>query len=400
MVGTITYNPANNLITAVGGTSQAPIGFIDLYNADVVGGWGKIVLLGTSQFAFSAKLQVGDGTTATYFADTNKQVWVNEATVTGNSQNFILVTTNATVTLGTLIDAATKRTSSGCVFMSNFSTYYYVTYFSNDSANAVTRLYSCVFSASNTRHARIRGGTTSVTMWNCMITQAVRLTLKVDAYNVQCHTLAGVATNFLDNCIGEFDTITVYNATAAAGLAGDYTGTQNIVFRNVFARGCSKLLVISSTRNWDVYFVDADSDTWAFTWGTDGTGKVYRQGSFDLAVTDAEGTPLEGATVTLFDKDGTEIFSESTDADGKIATQIVTRGFYQRSTGDALTDASPHTLTVNKAGFQKYTKKFALTERSKWEIKLAHAQTILLDCGKPTLNLCPSNPENRHVLSL
>jgi hypothetical protein len=57
-------------------------------------------------------------------------------------------------------------------------------------------------------------------------------------------------------------------------------------------------------------------------------------------------------------------------------------------------------LTISKAGYQTYVKKFVLGAKTAWEIKLARANTILFDQGTPVLNLKPSDPENKNVMVL
>jgi hypothetical protein len=140
------------------------------------------------------------------------------------------------------------------------------------------------------------------------------------------------------------------------------------------------------------YVINCESDTWHFTpanwYGA--TGKVYRQYEFDLTVTDREGNPLQGATVTLTDKNGTAVFTATTDANGAIQTQTGTKGYYDQAHGDTLQENSPHTLNVTRAGYLRYVKKFRLTQKTRWEIKLYRVPPVLLDFGLPALPLFPS----------
>jgi hypothetical protein len=147
-----------------------------------------------------------------------------------------------------------------------------------------------------------------------------------------------------------------------------------------------------------MYLINADTDTWNTNWVGAQAGILYRQYTFDFTVTDSAGTPISGATVTLKDKNGNTVFSLTTDVNGKISTQTVTRGYYDQPRGNTLQDYSPHTLTITKAGWQKYVKTFTLAEKTKWEIKLAKVQPILLSAGNPVVNLNPANPENNNVL--
>jgi hypothetical protein len=85
---------------------------------------------------------------------------------------------------------------------------------------------------------------------------------------------------------------------------------------------------------------------------------------------------------------------------GNIATQTVSRGYYDQPHGNTLQDYGPHTLTIIKAGYQTYIRKFTLMAGTAWEVKLAKAQHILLNSGRPVLNLKPSDPENKSVVVL
>ncbi len=82
----ITYNAGTDTITVTAGTAGAPNTFTDIYNADVAGGWGQVTKT-SNLFVFSAKLQVGDGSTATYLHDTFKKVILNEIwTIKNNAE--------------------------------------------------------------------------------------------------------------------------------------------------------------------------------------------------------------------------------------------------------------------------------------------------------------------------
>ncbi len=127
---------------------------------------------------------------------------------------------------------------------------------------------------------------------------------------------------------------------------------------------------------------------------------MNRQYEFDLQVTDKENNPLQDATITVIDKDGAQVFSAATDENGAIAIQNITRGYYQYSTGNTLQDLSPHTLNISKMGYQSYVKTFVLFEKTKWAVKLAKAQPVLLDCGQLVVNLKPADSENNLALPL
>jgi hypothetical protein len=179
--------------------------------------------------------------------------------------------------------------------------------------------------------------------------------------------------------------------------------SSSATITNPYVRNVQYTIEIQSVTNSNCHVVnmDYDSENWTFGWyGTDTGTRVYRQYTVNLKVTDKDNNPINGATATVKDKDGNQIFSVNTDANGNIATQTVSRGYYDQPHGNILQDYSPHVLTITKPGYQTYVKKFALSAKTAWEIKLAKAQHILLDSGRPVLNLKPSDPENKSVVVL
>jgi hypothetical protein len=105
----ITYNAGTDTITVTAGTSGAPNTFTDIYNADVAGGWGQVTKT-SNVFVFSAKLQVGDGSTATHLYDEFKKVTLNEIWTVKN---------NATLKTGVLLAAESNHPRHGCFLVLN-----------------------------------------------------------------------------------------------------------------------------------------------------------------------------------------------------------------------------------------------------------------------------------------
>lgn len=498
MVGTITYDVVNNRMWAVGGTLQAPIGCIDLWNADkagtltlvnarnitgvdanpiavnkalrptdlyVLGGsklyitvtnysapctirivgtdangntqqedivinsngnfnttlfyhtvtttqvtvfggnftytliqaqWGVFWKQGIAEFAFDCKLTVSDGSTPTCFADWSKLITFNDGVCAAYEQ-CISVRSAGTFTLGTLVNATTKETINGCAII-NLASQITMLIYVYDSWNGIINLYDCsVISPNNYSIIGPANGTHNFynfTMYNGIIGgQGPSVT--VDLFNIKIDV--PTSQNYpIDNLIGTFNRILLYGSMKGVALRGSVSVTMS----NLTLIGSSTYDVTCVNTTADHYLVNCvlSQTNWRFYWYGTNTKSVYRQYEFDLTVTDATGAPINGATVTLKDKNGNTIFSLTTDANGQIATQTVSRGYYDQAHGDTLQDYSPHTLTITKAGCQTYVKQFTLTEKTKWEIKLAKAQAILLSAGNPIVNLNPANPENNNVL--
>jgi hypothetical protein len=96
--------------------------------------------------------------------------------------------------------------------------------------------------------------------------------------------------------------------------------------------------------------------------------------SFDMLVTEEDGTVINGANVQLIDNQN-NVTNLTTDANGKITTQELTEATYNRDAAtdgdfDTTVDYSPYKLTINKSGYKEYKTKFSLTETTNLIIKL------------------------------
>jgi hypothetical protein len=388
----ITYDIPSNTITVVGG----PYGFIDIYNADVAGGWGVFFNPTATQFYTTAKIVIGDGVTATIFLDSNKQItWVFAA---GATTVIFRVTAAATVTFGILNDAATFDTSRGCDFI--LSRPWGQDSFAAQTATSTLYFYSCSFAALGGCQLVVQGAAVANTIrvWNCLFkyqAYLIELGTSCNIYNVNIQdvsafgaALAGIrATN-----------VNKINAIRTTRYINNYGAGDN-TYSNIYGRNAGlKAVRVENNIPRVAYLINPDFDVWTFDFV--GTATIFRQYNFDLKVTDQDNNPLANATVAVRDNAGTLIFSVLTNAAGDIVTQTVNRGYYQQATGDTLQDYSPHALTITRAGYQTYHKHFTLTAKITWEIKLVRISQILLDQGNPVLNIVPTDPENKQVLNL
>jgi hypothetical protein len=78
----ISYNPETDTITIVGnGTKCAeenPCGFVGIYEADQLGGWGQIKRISDSYYILNANLVIGDGDNETWFVYDWGEIWINK----------------------------------------------------------------------------------------------------------------------------------------------------------------------------------------------------------------------------------------------------------------------------------------------------------------------------------
>lgn len=307
------------------------------------GQWGVVWKLGDDQFLFDAKLLIGDGTVA-WFADEGKMVTFDNVT-TGVWQYNIYVNNNATFRLGKLEDATDKSTSTGCTLHINSG---YHTNIIDCLGGSELYLYSCMIEANSSHIYNIYRPRANSRIWNTILSFCrIAEPQAGDYYNIytakSSYALAGVVG-------GTFDDIILTEAQYYALLTYGVSTYTNIKAYNCIG------IVLLDVANGARYLINCETDNWQI-WFVK-TGPVYRQYTFDMKVVDGTGTGISGATVSMDDTNGSNIFSESTDGSGDIATQTVTYKTYDRAGGlPGLTDAevtlSPHTVTISKAGHAK-----------------------------------------------
>jgi len=117
------------------------------------------------------------------------------------------------------------------------------------------------------------------------------------------------------------------------------------------------------------YIIDTDWK-WIGYFHYSSSAKVYRQYTFNLKVVDENGNPINDAKVKVYNKSGNLVLENTTDADGQIPEQIITRGYYDQAHGNTLVDFSPHMCVVEKEGYETYTIQFTPTEAIDWQISL------------------------------
>jgi hypothetical protein len=326
------------------------------------GQWGVVWKQATNQFAFNCKLLIGDYSATTWLVDINKEVIFSSTSVTSGGR-LIEVAANAHFRLGVLEDAANKITSQGCTIISLESIYHKI--IMNYYATTTVELYSSSFYDPNTPSGdapfNIESGG-GLKVYHCILSHIhFAYCYNAELYdNYVSGDYAGV-----EICTGTFDANTL--EANQYGIVG--FSSYGFTFSNGKIQGSTIADIRPYQITVDLYLVNVES-VWTFAWVPTSTAKVYRQYEFDLAVTDVAGAAIASATVTLKDKDGNVVFTTTTDALGVIATQTVSRGYYNQANGNTLQEYSPHTLTISKAGYVTYTEIFTLSAKTAWTISL------------------------------
>jgi hypothetical protein len=316
-------------------------------------GWGVIWDKGGGQYQIDALLVIGDGTTSTYMADTLKQIYFNQ------SSNWpIDIKANATFRSGTWVSDTGKLSKDGCSLIFSGGSNYLIRC---QYITGTLILYSS-FIMALAGSGYIQDSGTGSRYWNCLLRCISSQQFKGDMYNITSH----MGTYGIQYGTGTFDTInlsqksyTIYSQT-----------TIGFTVRNIIVRNSVNYAFWMGATTVDCYCINCDIDNWNIGWSGSWTSRLYRQYTLDLHLTDINGNPISGATVTLKDNGGNTVFSVTTGADGKIAQQTVNRGYYDQAHGDTLQDYGPHTLTIANSGYQNYQEVITIDRKMDLEVAL------------------------------
>lgn len=346
--------------------------FLDIALAIVDQGWGAVDWSEqcAKQFCSGVRIQIGDGVTDTYFSDKGCSLLFKDGITTANYQPLFYVSGTGKVVLGKMYNAARKTTIEGCFFI-DLEDSRYQTMFST-AVGGETDIYGCTFVFSIViDRSRWKNGN----IWNC---------------NFTCITSAGTSVTF-DSC-------DVYNCYVAAGFEGFSTPT-NCTISDVKIKDSPCRLVISTgaaidfqntdfnnatlqldSRWSNATFTNCTHSNWSqLTWYSTSSGITRRRNTIDLRVTDDNGIPIEGATVTLLDKDDNEVFAVETDENGDIPTQTVNYAYATYANGTTWTTYGPFTMTISKAGSTYLTQvhKLDIDEKTKEQISMTDVSDLV-----------------------
>ncbi len=366
--------------------------------------WGVVWKQSSTQYAFDCKLQVGDGSTATYFTDINKQILVSV------SGGYIYTKVGSTFTLGSI--DANGNTYNGCTLTFTNPN---IQAWSSDGSTGDIYLYASMVKG-YMFWRMYRGSSQIVKIIDCTIDgwiggrfQGASSVIK--RLRIHDGTLYGLTLVSPNPVVSE---VRVDRSDYAVFINAD---VSSIVSMNlVTARNNVKsIYVYPASVAASLALIDCDFDAWTLNFASAGT--VFRQYEFDL-------TTEPSATVTLKDASGntalyilvgstwTPVASVTADGSGVIATHNFRLQYYDQAHGNVPVCAGPFTLKIVKAGKVTYEKVLDIpvdpvtgyynpSSAFKLQVKLADAHPVLLGVdGRPVLNLRPSDAGNVVVLPL
>ena len=350
--------------------------------------WGVIWDL---RYRIEAFLAVGDGSTATYFADFSKQIFFPSIT-TGTSQSLIRVYNNAVLEFGKLDDLTTKRTSRGIQFLEDgdhWNTYQ----IRCDSGSGKVYLYGSTFENtgnSNAHRMRVKGAAIDdVRVWNCAFVGWIGFTLSIGSfYNVRIDRYQAAyafheTTGTLDN---------VWFNTCKQGIFAFNNTLQRIT--NLRSIGTTnEAFVLQSLNAFDLEVVDAIQDNWTINWVATSAYTMQRIYTFNLHISDKDGNNLSGVTVDCEDTNTDAVWTAgtiTTDANGDIPEQEITYGYYDQANGNTLQELSPHKFTISKAGYESLIlNDITIDAPIAWHLELQPMRARVL--GRPSRRISAPN---------
>lgn len=365
----ITYDPGTNTITVIGFSEASPCTFEDIYNASVTNGWGVVEKPTDDTYVIRAKIQIGDGTTWTYFADREKTVIFTSDVVLDYHERAIYVTRHAYFWIGEG-DESTRTGHRGCVFDGRDMTLNSRCGFVDADSESDVRLYGCVFIAGRyeTLIAVINLKGDVARVWDCYVEgggTGVYPTPNLDMNS----------TTILDCSFGigygyqpayPFTNIVVMYSNSA-GVYFYSTQAYNL-FNTRFAK--NHVAIHTFDLRTAARLTDCEADEWTMNWGGSPTedAKIERAYTFKVKVTDKDGNPIENALVELYDKNDNLVFAELTDSNGEISEHSIVSITY---TPTGTIDNNPYTVKITKSGYTPLEVKITIDRTMKnliWQL--------------------------------
>lgn len=374
----ISYDIGTDTIIVTGYTLANPCEFVDLYNADVAGAWGRITKQGATQYDINCLIVIGDGSTTTYFADVEKQVVFTK--VSPNPQ-FIKVRANANFRIGEIINATRKTSWRGCTItgVAQAGSDHIIRGYTGEYTGKIEIYSSLIQDFGTTSGCAILGGNGNFYVWNTRLSginiNMLRAISSCELYNIELTKGRHECGIQWTKEISTFDKIIVtesFNGVFGAGSVslGDYT------INNLFGRGCPYTAYFWGAQPDDGYLINPDVDTWAFRWST-ATGKIYRQYEFDLKIVDEDGNFISDSDIDIRDKNGNIIYLGKC-VNGTLSTQVLNYGYYHRAGANVPVMETPHTFKITKDGFEPYAVTYIIDKKQDLVIKLT-SEPIPLD---------------------
>ncbi len=357
------------VVTGTGNT------FDTIYNADVAGGWG-IFTPNNGTYLCHAELKIGDGSTTTELTATLRilrQVWYFQttaaSTLTLGSYNSVLGGYDGSIIYFTPASGAWDKKMAS--FNGTLNLYGSGINGNNEGANVS-------FSGTVTMYDSYVGRYTG---YSGFASTAVSGTFVRTSLTGRGSSFGFEKAATIDNC--RFSTLKV---------------SKNLTLVN--SNGTTFLSTTFMNNPQTVYLQNCSFTSFSYTGHSGQSHTIYVQYGFDLKVIDGSGNAIAGATVTITDAGGTEVFNGTTDANGEITQQNLNKEIRTKIIGqdEVITTKTPHTVTISKAGFITKTIKYTM-DRKREEVEVLEKEVpIFIGKGKVLVNVDPKNNQNNILI--
>src|SRR3989338_4393881 len=366
-------------IIVTGGSASNPVTFQDMKDYVDTEDFNSVDIVASTFVNMGTGLQIGDGSTETFFTDTDKFVFMdmyntddkisfilqpNSTTTFGKFENGFSISGNTVkypLTASTSAQIHYDVRSSPFVFPSSFTPlpelYLYA---------SVIKGAEDVFFGTSTAAAIARGQIFDTEIDNASTTFIYSVGTTGDGLefkNVDIHHSTSSATSTAKIFITpttDYENIRIFaSPTNGLDIATTTGGPDFITLKNItLSNNAEYDLRIENP--WVVNFVNSSFDNASTTYLNIGRGwTLNKQYTFDVKVTDTTGAGISGASVTLTDKNSDTAFSVSSGGDGTITQQIVTAFTIAHATSSAsvtVTDLNNFSLAVTATGKTNVTQ--------------------------------------------
>jgi len=365
----ITYDPSTNTITVVGFSESAPCTFEDIYNESVNQGWGVVEKPTENTYVFKAKLQIGDGSTWTYFKDTLKTVIFTSDVELDYHEAVFDIQRHAYFWLGE-VDEDTRTGHSGCILIVRDVVFNNYAFIIHVRAEAEMKLGGTVIINEPRRELShnlwLEDGSVNK-IWSCRIVggaSGIKMTKYLDVNEV---VIQDATRGWNYGTTSEYPITNVIVEYCDAGLFA-YSIFSVTVSNSRFAKNYYTISTIDLDAT--VRLNDCWADQWRISWGGTPTenAKIERAYTFKVRVTDKNGNPIDGALVELYDKNGNLIFRELTNTNGEISEHSIVSITY---TPTETIDNNPYTVKITKEGYTPLEVKITIDRTMKnlvWQL--------------------------------
>lgn len=293
--------------------------------------WGVIWDYGTDQYKIDCNLNVGNGSTATYFASESQ-------TITFANDVFPYTYANAEFRLGNIVGnwgihgsyLSINRHAGGDANLGN---------------GGVFKVYASMVTVRESKIIWLYWDPGDVILNNAIFNNAGTTKLQTLGF------LGGAGSSINKGYFTGFYQVMVIISTAEE----IHSHNCNHGFYSYLPVTYVKARVTNVTNDFAAYdnpvtVVDPKAPV-ALPVISDALGTIFEKYTCNIHVSDKDGNDLSDVTVTCADQYNTQIFSVSTDANGDIVEQTITYKQWA-GTSETLTTYSPHKFTISKAGYQ------------------------------------------------